>query len=54
MLYTIGLYENPTGSVYNTISSPGAKVLDKRSSYTPYPPTDSGTTINQERRQMFR
>ena len=44
MLYTIGLYENPTGSAYNTISSPGAKVLDKRSSYTPYPPTDSGTT----------
>ena len=29
---------------YNTISSPGAKVFDTRSSYTPYPPTDSGTT----------
>src|SRR5215510_8290690 len=40
----IGLYENPTGSEYNTISSPGSNVFDTRSSYTPYPPTDSGTT----------
>jgi hypothetical protein len=46
----IGLYENPTGSEYNTIFSPGANVFDK-----PHILQQTQVQqINQVRRQMFR